>query len=199
LFFLLVYKKSNLNSMFTISNQQITACFNAEGAELCSLQANENKQELIWQADAAFWGRHAPILFPIVGKLWQDEYRVEGKTFNLPQHGFARDTTFKLEKLESHKATFTIQWNEETLAKYPFKFLLRVIYEVIKNTLQITYQVENQDDKAILFSIGAHPAFNCPVLPSEKRSDYMLDFAQSEEAKRNRDEIFDSRIREYRS
>ena len=82
--------------MKILSNDRITIQVSEHGAELCSLISNKTGREYLWQADPIFWKRHSPVLFPIVGGLWDNTYRNEGKKFSLSQHGFARDLDFKL-------------------------------------------------------------------------------------------------------
>ena len=118
----------------------------------------------MWQGDPAYWGRTAPILFPFVGSLKNSSYRHEGTTYKMGQHGFARDMEHKL---VSHSATsiyFELSNTDETLQKYPFSFILRIGYELDDNAVKVLWEVENSsNEKSLHFSIGAHPAFNCPI------------------------------------
>ena len=106
--------------MKTISNEQLTIQVSPHGAELCSIFANG--KEYLWQADPAFWKRHSPVLFPIVGSVWENEYRNEGITYTLSQHGFARDMEFTLVSEKEDEVRYQLMSNEETLKKYPFPF-----------------------------------------------------------------------------
>ncbi len=159
-----------------IENQFLTAMFSAKGAELTSLRTKDSSQEYIWQASREHWARHSPILFPIVGKLKNDSYNYLGKSYNLPQHGFARDMIFEVEKHEPTFIQFLLKSNEETLKKYPFEFELRLNYKLAEESIIAGYEVTNTDSKKMFFSIGGHPAFNCPMDADEKRSDYKLVF-----------------------
>ena len=104
--------------MKTISNEQLTIQVSPHGAELCSIFANG--KEYLWQADPAFWKRHSPVLFPIVGSIWENEYRNEGIPYTLTQHGFARDMEFTLVSEKENEVHYRLISNEETLQKYPF-------------------------------------------------------------------------------
>jgi galactose mutarotase-like enzyme len=149
--------------MFVIENQSLRATFKQEGGELCSVVHLPTNTEYMWQADAKFWKRHAPVLFPIVGRLKNDTYIFEGKNYTLSQHGFARDMTFEVIEHTSHKITFELCSNNTTLKNYPFSFQLRLGYELQNNTLIHHYEVKNTEKKQdLLFSIGAHPAFALP-------------------------------------
>lgn len=159
----------------SISNKILTASIKHAGAELFSLIDNQ-KKEYIWDGNPDFWPKHSPILFPIVGSLKNDTYIFNEKEYHLPRHGFARDMEFQLiEKTES-SATFSLEYSEKTLQKYPFKFELQIIYKLEDNTLNIGYKVINKGDIQLPFSIGAHPAF---ALPKEF-SNYSIQFEKEE-------------------
>ena len=141
------------------------------GAELTSIKLDGN--EKLHQPDS-YWGRHAPILFPIVGKLKDNKTKINGNTYEMTQHGFARDMDF--EELEKN-SKYVLKSNEETLSKFPFKFELYVEYDIKQNKLTTKYTVINKDDKEMLFGLGGHPAFICDY-SLEK---YELEFNQKED------------------
>ena len=114
--------------MKTISNEQLTIQVSPYGAELCSILANG--KEYLWQADPAFWKRHSPVLFPIVGSVWENQYRNEGIAYTLSQHGFARDMEFTLVSEKDDEVRYRLVSNEETLQKYPFPFCLEIGYRI---------------------------------------------------------------------
>lgn len=148
-------------SIISLSNNVISAQINTLGAELCSLKNTENK-DFIWEGDPAYWGKHSPVLFPIVGTLKNNTYTHNNKEYILTRHGFARDMEFELVDQTANTATFSIQSNSTTLASYPFQFELQIQYTLFNSTLEIAYKVINKDNSAIPFSIGAHPAFALP-------------------------------------
>jgi galactose mutarotase-like enzyme len=159
----------------TISNSNLTAQINHFGAELFSFKNSENK-EYIWEGNPAFWGKHSPILFPIVGTLKNNSFHYKESEYHLSRHGFARDMEFELiEKLEN-SATFSLTSSEESLKVYPFNFELQICYSLEENKLNIDYKVINKNDAIMPFSIGAHPAFALPK-PFE---DYALEFENAE-------------------
>ncbi|PWJ92085.1 galactose mutarotase-like enzyme [Oceanotoga teriensis] len=163
----------------TISNENLKIVVDSSGAQLISIK-NSSNIEFLWTADKKYWGRHAPILFPIVGKVKNNEYTVNGKVFELGQHGFARDLEFDLKESSTSKLTYSLKYDENTLKKYPYKFELIITYEIIEDSLFINYEVINLDDKRIYFSIGAHPGFKCPILENESFEDYYLEFENNE-------------------
>ena len=147
------------------------------GAELTSFVHLETGLEYLWQADPAVWGRHAPVLFPIVGRLPDDTYLHRGQAYRLPQHGFARDREFALVSCTKGHALFRLTDDEATRAVYPFAFELNITYTLKGSTLEVRWDVRNpSDSQALLLSIGAHPAFRCPLRPDERFEDYRLAF-----------------------
>jgi galactose mutarotase-like enzyme len=170
--------------MKKLENQYITANINAFGAELCSLRLKQDGTEYIWQADSRYWGRHAPVLFPIVGRLVDNEYLLDNKVYNLSQHGFARDMEFECIAYEEQYAEYRLLSGEKTLNHYPSRFELVIGYRLKDNTVIVEYKVTNKDDNIMYFSIGAHPGFRCPLLQGECFEDYYLEFSQQESAYR---------------
>lgn len=164
----------------TISNSTLTASIKEHGAELFSLKNNQNK-EYIWEGNPDFWGKHSPVLFPIVGTLKNNTYTVNGKKYQLPRHGFARDMNFQLVNKTENNAVFSLESNSETLKKYPFEFELQLIYTVDNSSLIIEYRVINKTKDKIPFSIGAHPAIALP----ENFENYSLKFEKKEPLKYN--------------
>jgi galactose mutarotase-like enzyme len=144
-----------------LKNSNLTAEIKHFGAELCSLKNNGNK-EYIWEGNANFWGKHSPILFPIVGTLKSNSYQYNDNEYHLSRHGFARDMEFELVEKRENSAVFSIQSSEETLKAYPFAFELQLIYTLDENSLRIEYKVINKGKSQMPFSIGAHPAFALP-------------------------------------
>jgi galactose mutarotase-like enzyme len=167
-------------SIAYLENELVRVGIKSHGAELCSFLKKSENLEFIWQADAQFWNRHAPVLFPIVGRLPQDQYLHQGQTYSLPQHGFARDQEFTVLSQASDQLVYELRSSEQSLQVYPFQFALRILYTLQDQTLEVKYQVQHLAEGEMLFSIGAHPAFNCPLTPSTTFEDYYLEFSQPE-------------------
>lgn len=159
----------------TISNTKISASINALGAELIRLE--KDSKNYIWTVDETYWNKTSPILFPIVGRLKNDTYSIENKTYELPRHGFARNFEFQIINQTESSVAFVLESNSETLKNYPFEFELRLEYELDENELKMKYSVENKSEATMPFSIGAHPAFAI----ENSFSDYSLKFNQTEE------------------
>lgn len=169
---------------YQLENEYILASFKEAGAEMCRLRHKKNGIEYLWNANPEVWARHAPVLFPIVGKLANNLYRFNGREYSLPQHGFARDMDWKFEEKKENSLSFSLRDNEETLTKFPFSFQLSTIYSLQENRLSITYQLQNNSSGEMPFSIGAHPGFNCPLREGEEFSDYYLEFEKPEKLER---------------
>lgn len=144
--------------MIQLKNDDLEVTCKKLGAELTSIKYKG--YEYLWQADSKFWGRHAPVLFPIVGKLKDNECIVKNKKYNMSQHGFARDMEFDVFAQTTNSITFILTNNEETMKKYPFEFELYIKYEIIDNKVLVKYTVVNSGNDNMFFSIGGHPAFN---------------------------------------
>lgn len=162
--------------MKNLSNDKISIQIADHGAELVSIYANGT--EYLWQADPQFWGRHSPVLFPIVGRVWNNTYRHKGQTYSLGQHGFARDMDFQLTYEEENAAIYTLESNEETMKVYPFPFVLEIGYRLKGNRIEVMWSVQNTGDKDLHFQIGAHPAFYYRNLNPETNERGFLDFGK---------------------
>lgn len=155
----------------TIQSDKLIATISENGAELISLISKKTKKEYIWQANPQFWNQHAPILFPIVGRLKDGKYTYLGKTYQLPIHGFALSSLFTTEGSMGDSITFTLKSSADTLAVYPFEFVLNVTFKLDGETLDTVYQVENKTDGCMYFSCGSHEG-----LALSQLEDYYLEF-----------------------
>jgi galactose mutarotase-like enzyme len=159
-----------------IENDKLRVEILKKGAEIASVVSKNGDTEYVWQADATIWGRHAPLLFPIVGKLKDDRYEYNGSTYHMSQHGFARDMVFKVDDHKESYVKLALEATDETLAKFPFRFLLEVEYSLDENQLSTKYTVTNLDnDENMYFSIGAHPGFKVPLDSGTKFEDYYIE------------------------
>jgi galactose mutarotase-like enzyme len=164
----------------TICGDGITATILAHGAELCSLK-NAPGHELLWQAGPQ-WPRHAPLLFPIVGRLKNDELRHRGQVYPMTQHGFARDHRFEWVSREASTCRLVLRDSEATRARYPFAFRLEVTYAVRGADLDVAFTITNSGEETLPASLGGHPAFNWPLLSELGKQAYALTFSDDEPA-----------------
>jgi galactose mutarotase-like enzyme len=164
-----------------ISNNYLTISLYSKGAELFSIQKNHPaKIEYMWDGNKQVWGRHAPNLFPITGKLKESRYELKGKSYNMPVHGFAKDYNFQVVEKTNNKIIFLLESNNMTKEVYPYDFQLFITYELINSTVLITYKVVNSSLETMYFSIGGHPGFKCPLFDEELLQDYFLEFEHKE-------------------
>lgn len=158
-----------------LQSEQLSICIEELGAELSSVK-NQSGLEFLWQADKEVWPRHAPVLFPIVGKLKGDRYLYQNNSYTLTQHGFARDKQFKLLHQSDTSCIFELRSDVETSKLFPFDFIFQICYQLNGNKLITEYNIQNPSQETIYFSVGAHPGFNCPLLEHESFDDYYLEF-----------------------
>lgn len=173
--------------MHTLKNESLTVDVSAHGAELQSIR--KGSVEYLWQGDPAYWGRRSPVLFPIVGSVWEGRYRVDGREYRLGQHGFARDMDFELVSASDAEVRYRLSSDAETLAKYPYPFILEIAYRLRGNSLDVIWEVENPSDSEMFFQIGAHPAFNYPdySLDRKERGFFVFDRTEGLECVRIRE------------
>ena len=164
--------------MHTLKNDILTVEVSGHGAELTSIR--KGSTEYLWQADPAFWGRHSPVLFPIVGSVWEKRYRVEGKEYELGQHGFARDMDFTLVNATETEVRYRLESTPETLAKYPWPFVLEIAYRLHDGNLDVIWEVSNPGTEEMFFQIGAHPAFCYPDYDPQTMERGFLSFDRNE-------------------
>lgn len=165
----------------TIKNERLSVTIAAHGAELSSIYDKANDRELVWQADPAFWNRHAPVLFPNVGKYYGGHFTHNGTDYPMGQHGFARDTEFEQAASGENFVTYRLCADEESKKVYPFDFVLEITHRLNGNRLTVEWNVKNTDNKEMYFTIGGHPAFNVNVLPDTDFEDYSLVFKEGTE------------------
>lgn len=154
-------------AVYRLKNDEIQISIDSHGAELRSLTDVKSGREYMWCGDAAYWGRVSPVLFPVVGSYRNKECRYMGKTYQLSQHGFARDMEFALKEQTEAEIWFQITDNEETLQKFPFAFVLELGYRLEGRSVKVLWQVKNPSDGEMYFSIGGHPAFAAPERAEE--------------------------------
>ncbi|HAP95168.1 MAG TPA: aldose epimerase [Chryseobacterium sp.] len=166
--------------MITIQNNKLKATFSELGAELTSLINLETGKEIIWSGNTDFWGGQSPVLFPTVGALKNEQYIFEGKTYELPRHGFARRRVFDIKNSSETEVIFELKSDGESLKIYPFEFSLEIKYTLVENKLTISYQVKNLSEKEMYFSLGAHPGFAIDTKNGLSYYDYEIVFSDDE-------------------
>lgn len=168
--------------MHILENEQIKVSIADSGAELSSVYDKENETERLWDANPDVWNRHAPILFPFVGKVTGNEYRIGDKTYAMKtQHGFARDMEFTCVEETATSVTHRLVANDATKEIYPYEFELLVTHQLDehnKRMLHVIWELRNNGEEQMYYSIGGHPAFTVPVANSKEREAYFLEFPE---------------------
>lgn len=168
-----------MTELVAIASEGLTARINPFGAELSSL-TDAAGREYMTDADPAFWSGRAPLLFPIVGALAEDTLCVDGQTYQMPKHGFARRSGFTLVEQAADRAVFRLQENAETRAIYPFAFTLDMAFTLSGMTLAMAATVRNTGDVPLPFSFGYHPAFAWPLPGGADKGAHRVVFEQDE-------------------
>ncbi len=160
--------------MIYLSNGVISAAVTEIGAEITSLK--KDGHEYIWSGDPRVWGSTAPVLFPVICRMKDKKYILDGKTYDMPMHGFVRRKEFAVESATATSVTLLYRDNGETLQMYPFHFEFRAIFTLVDNSLVVEFRVNNLNDTPMYFSVGAHEAYATP----EGIEDYDIIFPQKE-------------------
>jgi len=168
------------NNMIILNNKILEVHLSNKGAEIHKIIGLQDQINYMWKRDSSLWANSAPILFPIVGAVINNQYRIDGKTYSLTQHGFARHTEFNISQVNDSKVIFSLESNDEILQKYPYRFKLEVTYTLVNHQLICDCVVKNVDNKPIYFQIGGHPAFACPLMENESSNDYYIEFEKNE-------------------
>lgn len=150
--------------MRTIENDQLLVQIHEKGAEVREVLHKKKGLHYMWSGDSAYWGRVSPVLFPIVGRLKGDQYKLGDQTYELSQHGFLRDVDFDIYEETKGAVTFQYQSNGRHLVHYPYEFTARIRYELSQNGLVISWEIEHEGEGTMYFSIGGHPAFKVPLV-----------------------------------
>ncbi len=168
---------------YQIKNEILTVQIEDLGAQLASIKGSDGT-EYLWQGDPKYWSDRALNIFPYVARLTEGKYTLDGKTYEMLIHGFAKDTIFQAEQKSDSHIIFSMENTEETYKQYPYAFRFEISYQLEGNKLLNTYSVKNKDDKQMYFGVGGHPGFNVPFEENTVFEDYYLEFDSVEEAKR---------------
>ena len=159
--------------MVTLKNEYLTVEIEDVGAQLASITAKDGTQYL-WQGHPDIWPRRAPLLFPVLGRLKDSQYLLEGESYTIPTHGFCRDALFAVEQHSDTSVSFHLSDSEQTWAVYPFAFALTVTYTLEGNRLVKAHRVENRSEREMYFEVGGHDGFRAPLAAGESMGDYAI-------------------------
>ncbi len=162
--------------IYIIENDLLRVKISSVGAEMQSIRRLDDGTEYLWQGDAAYWARRASNLFPVCGRLTGGHYIYNGKKYEMGSHGFARGMEWDVINQKTDALTLQLKPTEETLAQYPFRFVLEMTYTLTEESLAVTTIVRNEDDVVMPFAVGGHPGFNVPLTDGEVFENYSLIF-----------------------
>lgn len=162
--------------LITIKNEHLSLTVDTLGAQMMHLHMNGT--EYLWQGDPQYWDERAPHLFPFIGRLTDGCYRLGDTVYPMTIHGFASVSPFSVVGNQEDSLTLEMTDSQETQRQYPFRFVLRVTFQLVGNRVDITYEVENRDSVTMPFGIGGHPGFRVPLIPGEVFEDYAIVFSQ---------------------
>lgn len=166
--------------MIILKNDFLEVALENKGAEIIKVVGQIDNINYMWRRDPVQWGSSAPVLFPIVGALQNNECRIDGKTYVMNQHGFSRHSEYVDKQMSDTEVVFTLESNSEIVKQYPYLFRLDVAYRLVNNVLECDFKVTNLDKREIYFQLGGHPAFACPFMENESSNDYYLEFSENE-------------------
>lgn len=149
-------------TLFTLENDELLVTVARRGAELTRIYDKKADREVLWRAEPSVWDRHAPVLFPFVGKCYEGAYVHDGKEYGMTPHGFARDMDFEPLLCDMDECWFRLKDTPETYEKYPFHFEVEIGHRLEGRTIEVMWKVANTDSGEMLFMMGGHPAFQVP-------------------------------------
>ncbi|MDC7236099.1 MAG: aldose 1-epimerase family protein [Spirochaetales bacterium] len=174
--------------MIHLKYDNTDALIDPVGAELKSLKLGG--REYLWQGDPSSWSGQSPQLFPVIGMTPEGGWQYEGNTLVMENHGFARKSLFSVVESSNTDCLLRLEESDASLAQYPFPFILDIAYSLTDGGLSVSYRVENKQEGDMLFSLGAHPGFNCPLVQGSRFEDYYLEFEKDETISRRWKEDF---------
>ena len=161
--------------IYTLENDSLKVQVNSHGGELWSIQTKDGV-EYLWQGDEAYWKDRALNLFPYIARLTEGKYMLDGKTYEMPIHGFVNSSDLEAEENTAQRLVLKLTDSENTREMYPFAFVYWLTYELVGNKLNVTFAVENNDKKVMYFGVGGHPGFAVPLEKGLAFEDYCLQF-----------------------
>lgn len=170
--------------LHTLENDRLKIAVAHKGAELASLVDKTADRELMWQADPAVWGSHAPVLFPIIGSLKDGKTRIGGREYQIPKHGLVRhNEDLELYGQSEDRLALRLCSSEKTKAHYPFDFEFRITYRLRNEHVIVYHEITNSGEEPMLFNLGGHPAFRVPAFSDDRYEDYFLRFEHPENSR----------------
>lgn len=167
-------------AVMKLHNNQIEVEFTTKGGEMTSLTSKKTGIQYLWQGSDAYWTGKNPTLFPMVGNTFSGTYEIDGKEYQMKNHGLIRYADLECVNQSDTSITFQLKADEATTKQYPFDFVYEITYTLNEGVVEVSYVIRNEGKKTMPFGFGLHPGFNCPILDGEKFEDYHIDFETEE-------------------
>lgn len=164
-----------------LKNSRYEVALMEKGGEIISFTDIQTGIQYMWQGDKENWSGKNPSLFPIIGNTFSKTYEIDGKTYQMNNHGLIRSAELTCIRDDGGEVVMELNSDETTLAQYPFPFHYEISYKLRDNKLTITYHITNTGRKIMPFTFGLHPGFNCPLCEGEKFEDYSMTFSNPED------------------
>ena len=164
---------------YVLENEQCRVECIERAGQIQHFLDKDRQVEIMYQGDQG-WSGLNPTLFPIVGNTWAKDYKINGQTYAMKNHGLIRYADLQVKHIDKDTMVMQLDSNEETLRQYPFPFHYEVMYRLQNDTLTITYHITNTGNQEMPFTFGLHPGFQCPLCEEESFEDYRIRFSQPE-------------------
>lgn len=166
--------------MVEIYSDRLKIGIDEEGAQVRSILNIKEEIEYMWQGDASLWTSSSPVVFPVIGKLHQLQYQLDGKTYHMKSNGIIRYETLQVIEKTDASVTFNMRYNDQSYAQYPYAFNFTIRYEAVGNKLLVIANIKNEDQKRMYYNYAGHPGFNIPLFETESCNDYYIEFEKNE-------------------
>ncbi|MEO1945864.1 MAG: aldose epimerase [Candidatus Thioglobus sp.] len=107
-----------------------------------------------------------PLCFPICARLSHNgeigAYEHDGVVYKMPIHGVAWWSEWQVVSIGDSYIELELKYNDQTLAMYPFKFLVNLRYELTDNELICRQRYTNNSTEPMPYYAGFHPYFSVP-------------------------------------
>ena len=163
----------NNREIVVLKNEELTVRIRHMGGELTSIVDSDGRERL-WQGNPEVWKGQAPTLFPLIGRLAQGRYTLNGAEYEIPTHGFARNSLFQVTSCTDTSVTLSLTDTDQTRAVYPFAFLFEITYRLNGNRIEKVCRVENRGDTEMHYEVGGHDGYCVPLSEGEKMADYAI-------------------------
>lgn len=165
-----------------LENSEVVAKIKSLGAELVSFKDVKTQKEYMWRGEV--WKKTSPVLFPVIGSLIDGGYTLNGNEYAMAKHGFAQGVEFEMRAHSENFVHFVLKSSEESLKIFPFEFEFSLIYTLKGRSLNVEYRVENRGSEVMIFSVGGHPGFACPLDSGRTIDGYFIEFEKEETTRR---------------